>query len=380
MSRKSHNKRNHTVPAKKKDESPKKKSPELDTIVSTFYGFYLRQKSSLYLLEHIENMESDFESRFVTGMRNVLPDYSKNDLKKIVEQFISLQSKIDRKMEDSGLAKHKANAKKLEKYLNNLPEEVQAALVDNQTVEELFRYPEENILLNSLLVTLISDLDAYIASSMTLIYERTNHSMKLLNDSDHRYTWEEISTSSAEEIKTRVIEEHVRRKMGESFTNQIETLKKLGCNFPDNRRNHEMNVYYLVRNRFVHANGICDKATYDALQTIDMSAGIGEQIQLSDSFIRDVADSTLDIAFQLLVSLGDTLIPEEDQGAFEDYLTNRLYYMLQLNRFSLVRRLADRYAHTKFRRDYGKQTIMVNGWIAAKALGEFENVRGDVER
>lgn len=360
--------------------------PLLDKFFLLFTDYYLRQKSELVIVDSLEtNFPDTLSQRLQKGLSKTLTDYSQKELKTIADKYVSLTKKEATRIKHNTEEEHKKVADEVEHFLTHQKPEVQAAFADPSLVDELVRYPERNLLLSSTLVTLISDLDSYISSLFLFFFKQPIEADKIMNQSDKKYSWKDINGKTSEEIKSEAIDNYVRSIMDGSFSSQIRTFKANeinvrnvnGCNLTE-----KIEQYHTIRNRFVHANGICDSATYNAIKNVsdNIITKEGHEIQLNKKFLNEVADATFEMSVQLLVSLSNKMLNQTSKIYMERYVVNRTYYLLVDRRYELAKNISNLYANSPSELQSSTYIMKVNGWIAQKELGRFGDIKSEVEQ
>lgn len=369
------------ITPKNKNAIKKQENPIFKNIYEILMSFILRQKSELYLLENIGNYEINTEERLYRGLRHSLPDENEEHLHRIVKQLLSLISKGKDSRTVPDMREGSDELKKIEQYLSQQPEEIRAALIDESTFEELFRYPEQNLVLSSILVNLISDLDALISDYLICLYSKEGNSIELLNNSGKKFSWREIDGKTSDEIKSDVIHEHVRSIMAKSFHDQMDAFKKFKIQIRDTELIQGMDSAHAIRNVYVHAGGRCDIQTRQTLIQYHYpeSVEIERQIPLSINTIKMFADITFNIAMQLFVSTSNYLCNDIGiKEQVESIVANRLFYLLQEGRYDLVQRISESYKNSSCVNESTRLIIMVNGWVATKEGDDFDSVRAEI--
>lgn len=240
--------------------------------------------------------------------------------------------------------------------------------------------PPSPVFYKSLLASLTAGFVTFAGELAKVIYQHRPH---LLKPDKQSLTWGEIAgASSIDELRNRTIDLHVEamvrgpaRDLVSSFTTS------LGVKLPVDVPTPSTLEIFLRRNVCVHNRGRASEQYLRELPNELTKPDLGCLLNVDLTYLAEAADRLMVLAFILVWSSALQLgkLDEERRAAFERWMVNLPYRLLQDRRYLAVERMTRPHFAEAVHDSLSKEILRVNHWLAFKRRGKLEQCRPEIE-
>jgi hypothetical protein len=231
------------------------------------------------------------------------------------------------------------------------------------------------LLPRSLVVTLVSQYDAYLGRLLRCIFLAKP---EVLNSSERKLSFQEISDlGSVEAAREYVLEKEVEAILRSSHADQFKWLEN-AFKLPLNKGLDCWPTFIELterRNLFVHTDGVVSSQYISVCQKhgvkLDPNLKEGEQLWVSQSYFRNATACIYEIGIKLGHVLWRKLLPDEREAADGSFI-NLTYELLVNEEYNMAKLLLD-FAFkdfTNFSNEVRKLSLLVNRAQAYKWSGD----------
>lgn len=231
------------------------------------------------------------------------------------------------------------------------------------------------LLPRSLVVTLVSQYDAYLGRLLRCIFLAKP---EVLNSSERKLSFQEISAlGSVEAAREYVLEKEVEAILRSSHADQFKWMENV-FKLPLNKGLDCWTTFIELterRNLFVHTDGVVSSQYISVCQKhgvkIDPNLKEGEQLWVSQRYFRNASACIYEIGIKLGHVLWRKLLPEEREVADGSFI-NLTYELLVNEEYAMAKLLLD-FAFknfTDFSNEVRKLSLLVNRAQAYKWSGD----------
>ena len=236
------------------------------------------------------------------------------------------------------------------------------------------------LLPRSLLVTQISQYDAYLGRLLRLIFIRKP---EILNSSEKKITFEALNEfASIEAAREYILEKEVETILRSSHSEQFKWMEK-AFDLPLTKDLASWPVFIEIterRNLFVHTDGIISSQYITVCKlhkcNLDDSLKEGQRLGVPQLYFKAAHQCIYEIGVKLGHVLWRKIAPEERAKA-DSHFVKVTYELIESNRFELAIKLLD-FACNDFKKfsDEGNQlTLIVNRAQAYKWIGDADRCK-----
>ncbi|WP_343902725.1 hypothetical protein [Arthrobacter rhombi] len=247
-----------------------------------------------------------------------------------------------------------------------------------RVLEEL-RQPSEpptNRLFASLLTSLVSDLEVFIANLYRLLLER--HPEKV--EGGQQFSWNDINQhSSLEDFKASIFDKNVEGLLRGSYVDWVHAFEQFGVRSSASTGSEQLLEVIQRRHVIVHNGGQVSNQYLLRVPKQFANAQVGDQLSVDLPYLLMAADKILVAATSLALVSAHLEVTNPDAKI---YLENRaskvMYELLRDGRYEPIRDLTGDLNPRKFEDPAAGHMWRTNGWLALKRLGKFERCHNEV--
>lgn len=321
-----------------------------------------------------------------------------DDAAKRAKEFI--QEQLDDQLDENGLAelldllqdrflsskdqdlsssdRKRALATAIEEVLSGLPDG-HAGEYLGATARALSVPKSGHFLHNSLLVLLVGDLEMFVNEVGRACFTRSPETLKR---NEQTLRWAEISAhdsleSVADSLVNRTIEDVMRGPLADWMDFFKKTFKAPAIEAATTYRAQEV---LQRRHCIVHNAGNASSLYTKKLEGYsEHGTQTGDSLEVDSEYLRNAADSILEISYSLAWAMGATICREEaSRDALFEALGDVIYDLLQRQRPEVVIQLTSAAPLDKLPETTGL-IMKINRWVAHKELGKLDNVQKEIE-
>lgn len=235
-------------------------------------------------------------------------------------------------------------------------------------------------LLSSQLVTLVADFELFVLRVTTAWLD---FDPQHLSARKKELSFEQLGQlGSIEDIRTSMVnsflEEHMRKSASAWFGVFCELFKASKLEGADDFTTLEI---FQRRHVVVHHGGLVSRQYLAALDSYKHDASLGDHLAIGLDYVKAAADSLGVLAHSIaLAALYASTRNSEERLAVEREAGELTYLLLNQGRATVVRRYVEATDLQRVKREFSREQIRVNGWIARRRLGDGEAVRKQVQQ
>lgn len=235
---------------------------------------------------------------------------------------------------------------------------------------------------SSLLMILVGELEMFINQVARACFEARPAA---LDQGERTLTWSEIANyDSIADLRDWVVDRTIEDLLRGSLLDWVKFFeKRFGISEIKAARSFEAVESVQRRHCIVHNAGMASQQYLDKLADFPISVELNDALEVDADYLQRAADTMFLVGYSLAWSLGMKLNPEPEWNEhLVGDLTNRTMFLLQEQRYDLVRRIGEAVPLDSMKGENGEYcafVFRVNRWIAFKELGEFDRVRKEVE-
>lgn len=235
---------------------------------------------------------------------------------------------------------------------------------------------------SSLLLVLVGEMEMFINQLARACFRLHPDSLRQHGDS---MTWAQVSSfDSMDDLRNHIVDETVDKLLHGSLEGWVGFFEKTFgiAEIPAAR---EFDALETIQRRhcIAHNTGLASKQYLDKLADFNVTVTKGEALPVDAHYLMRAADTMLFIAYSLSWSLAMKLTKEPDlKDGFIGVLAEYTYTLLEERRHGLVDRIGKSTPYSLLKSEnaqYSGFMIKVNRWISCKELGQFSEVRREVE-
>jgi hypothetical protein len=239
--------------------------------------------------------------------------------------------------------------------------------------------PATPMLLGSLLVTLVGELETLVGAVTRALYSRQPEKLNELNKS---YSWSEIERfETIAEMREHVADHTVEKMLYGSFSEWFDVLdKRFGV--PRPARSQEFQTLEVIQRRhlMVHSGGVVSRQYLDNLKQFSVESQLHDQLTVNYEYLDEATDCLFVVALSLVAGATFKVVKDpEIRKTMEERIANASYFLLQEKRYDTVVTVVSNLSLSRMSDEMSRHITQVNGWIALKQLGRFQECRKEVE-
>ena len=343
-------------------------------------AFSARQTEILRLAEFMEERSTEIDNATERAKEIIsaqIGDINEDVVDRLVQVFTTLTDSDLGEDDLSPEDRQSAIVRAFADVTASLPDELTAPYLEG-ALRAIQAPPGVDLLRSSLLVTLVGELEMLVNVIARAAVERQPSS---LDESGRQFTWAEISAyESLDDLRDHVVDRAIEEVFRGSLTDWMEFFTKRFKMAPI-KAAQSFSAQESIQRRhcIVHNAGMVSSLYLERLRGNGLDLEVGDDLEVTPEYLRQAADTLYLVAYSLCWAVGFKLIREDDaKEELTSMLANRVYYLLQDRRFSLVRQIGQEVPYDKID-GLASFVIKVNFWLAYKLDGKFEKIRRDVE-
>lgn len=236
---------------------------------------------------------------------------------------------------------------------------------------------------SSLLMIVVAEIEMFINQLARACFEVRPGA---LDRGDKTVRWSEISRfDTIHDVRDWLVDDIVEDLLRGSMLDWVKFFENR-FNIPEIKSARSYAAMEAVQRRHcvAHNAGMASQQYLDHLADFKLSVKVNDDLIVDSDYLARAADTLYLVGYSLIWALGVKLNPEKDAiTPLIDALTNRTMYLLGERRFDLVRQIVGSAPLNSLKGEDGEYcalVLQVNGWIAAKEMGQFDSVRQEVEQ
>jgi hypothetical protein len=240
--------------------------------------------------------------------------------------------------------------------------------------------PAVGTMFSSLLVALVGELEMFVATLSRILFQRRPEA---LEDSGQQFSWDEISRhDDMESFKDFVVGRSIEKLLRGSLEDWLSFFeRRFDIQTPKFARSFSAMELMQRRHVIVHNGGYVSRQYLEKLATFSHKAKLDQHLSVDFDYLTRAADDLFVVAVGLSTAAGFKICSESDvREAMEYDFGNRCFYLLQEQRYELVRVLVEYGDVRRMKSEAAALITRVNGWIAMKKLGRFKECVAEVEQ
>lgn len=357
-----------------------------EALIGLFRIFANRQSEVLRISEFVTERKIDIDDAKQRAKRIIgqqLSEVNETAIERLLHLFQSLEDDSANHHGDLPVPQRKdAIREAFEEIAEDLPEGAETTYIDS-IVRSLSPSVGASFLHAPLLVMLVGELEMFANQLARIGFE---FRPQALDPGDRKFSWAQVSSfESIDEFRDFLVDETIDRKFQGSLEDSITFLEQsfeIGPIAATQRK--EAREAVQRRHCIVHNGGLASRKYLDSLSDLPLGIKEGDPLHVNGDYLSEAADSIFFIGYSLIWALGIKLTGNGNgRVALLEVLSNWTMYLIQEGRFDLVTRIAKHSPHAQLAKEGELETfsliIKVNGWLAHKKLGNFEQVREEVE-
>lgn len=371
----------HGGNAEEKDVEPPEPSPgevftrRLLILLSTFSN---RQSEVLRMSEYFDERDAELNDAKLRAKRLVRRELAEVD-ESVLDRYFRIFKVLDEADETEAAERKAALSEALAEVAQDLPDGAEQTYT-NAVLRSLRRSLGARFLHSSLLTILVSELEMFINQLARACFEIRPAAL----GGEKALKWSDISGFvTVNEVRDHLVDETIEDLLHGSMLDWIEFFEnRFGISEVKAARSFTASEVVQRRHCVAHNAGLASRQYLDKLARFDLPVEVNDPLDVDSTYLARAADALMLVAYSLVWALGVKLNPEKKpRQQLLTHLTNRTMFLLQEQRYELVRQIVDGAPLSSMKGDdeYSSLVLQVNGWIAAKELGQFESVRAQVE-
>jgi len=331
-----------------------------------------------YVKERAEEID-DAKLRAKQLIEQRLTEIDEHAIEELMDSFLPF---VRDSIDDENLSEEErdeAVSKALTEIVGSLPDGAISSYLES-VIRVAGSPPAVPMLYSSLVVSLVGELETLVGEITRALYE---HDPIKLEDSERQFKWSEIAAfGTLDEFRAHAIERAVEAMLHGSFSDWLGFLQtKFDVKAPRLAAEFEAIEIVQRRHAIVHAGGLASRQYLDKLSKFkELDVALEDELEVTFEYLARAADVLLVVALGLVSSAGFKVCKQDEiVEAFEDAIANRCFFLLQERRFGAVKMIVEQVPRDRMKSESSRLIIQVNGWIAMKALGEFEKCIKEVK-
>lgn len=351
-------------------------------LLSAFTTFTERQREIRRLARYIQERADDIDDAKVRVKELIEQQLTEVDEKTLDDLMQSFLETFDKVVEEEGLSddeRVELLGSTFRAIAEDLPDGALSSYLESITRVTLSP-PSTPMLLGSLLVSLVGELETLVGGVARALYA---HQPAKLGELGKSYSWSEIERfDTLDEMREHVADHAVEKMLYGSFSSWFELLdSRFGV--PKPARSSEFQTLELIQRRhlMVHSAGVVSRQYLENLKDFKVEADLHEQLIVDYDYLTEATDVLFVVALSLIA--GTTFKAAKDTGVqdrMEGRIANTCFYLLQEKRYEAVVSVVENLPLNRMRNELSRHITQVNGWIALKQLGRFQECKSAVER
>ena len=347
-------------------------------LISTFSN---RQSEVLRMSEHFDERDAELNDAKLRAKRLLTRELAEVD-ESVLDRYLRVFQSIDEATGTVAGEREAALSEALAEVSADLPEGIEQPYV-SAVLRSLRPSLGARFLHSSLLTILVSELEMFINQLARACFEVHPGAL----GKERTLKWSEISAfDSIDEVRDHLVDESVVDLLHGSMLDWIEFFEgTFKISQIAAARTFVASEAVQRRHCIAHNAGSASRQYVERLSAFktDVNVKVGQSLEVDSAYIARAADALMLVAYSLVWALGVKLTPDKKWvPRLLSHLSNRTMFMLQEQRYDLVRQIVSGAPLASMSNDnaYSALVMQVNGWIAAKEVGRFADVRADVER
>ena len=230
------------------------------------------------------------------------------------------------------------------------------------------------------LVSMVADFELFVLriTSAWLAY----NSEHLANRKRELTFTEIIALDSIEELRESIINDFLGDHMRKSASVWLSEFCKLfNVNSIYGMKDFATLEIFQRRHVIVHHGGVVSQQYLDALKDFKLSVKVGDDLPVDLDYVQRAADSLAAMAHSIAMAalISSTSKDAREREVVEQEAGELTYILLTLSRNVVVDRFIDNFEVARVRRQFSREQLRVNGWIAKRRLGTLSQVRTEID-
>lgn len=345
-------------------------------LISTFSN---RQSEVLRMSEHFDERDAELNDAKLRAKRLLTRELAEVD-ESVLDRYLRVFQSIDEATGTEAGEREAALTEALAEVSADLPEGIEHTYM-SAVLRSLRPSLGARFLHSSLLTILVSELEMFINQLARACFEVHPGAL----GKERTLKWSEISAfDSIDEVRDHLVDESVVDLLHGSMLDWIEFFEgTFKISQITAARTFVASEAVQRRHCIAHNAGSASRQYVERLSAFKTDVKVGQSLDVDSAYIARAADALMLVAYSLVWALGVKLTPDKQcVPTLLSHLSNRTMFMLQEQRYDLVRQIVSDapLASMSNVNAYSALVMQVNGWIAAKEVGRFADVRADVER
>jgi len=344
--------------------------------------FANRQSEVLRLASYVRDRSAEIDNAKARAIELIEQRLSEVD-EEAFEGFWDVFQTIERDdLGDSSLTpeeRSEAMQSAVSELAKTLPEGAAASYLDGVVMAQ-YAPPGASLLLSSLLVTLVGEVELFINYLARALIERRPDA---IDAGGQKFSWTDVTQhGSIDDFRDHVVDKTIQEVLRGSLTDWMDFLeKRFDIAAPKQSREFEATELVQRRHVIVHNGGSASSQYLDKLKGFKHDVDPDEPLPVTHEYLTRAADNLYVIAFGLVMAAGlKHCKVDEGTHPVEQFTSNQTFYMLQEGRYELVEKIVDSVQLSRLKSDSSRLVFTVNRWIALKSLGRFAECKRQVER
>jgi len=191
-----------------------------------------------------------------------------------------------------------------------------------------------------------------------------------------------IALDSIEELRESVIRDFLGDHMRKSAPVWLaEFCKLFGVSSIFGMKDFTTLEVFQRRHIIVHHGGTVSQQYLDSLKEFKLAINIGDELPVDLDYVQRAADSLASMAHSIAMAalISSTASDPGEREMAEVEAGELTYILLTLSRNVVVDRFITNFDVSRVKRQFSREQLRVNGWIAKRRLGTLSQVRSDIE-
>ena len=347
----------------------------IESIRFAFQDFMETQTEYLRLAQHLRKYSVEIDSqqiRVEEELRRRLDTVQPSAIAKLEDVFAFIGNEKITDVESVAVQAA------LEELIDQVEPDLLPAYLDSYV--QAYASPRgAPMLLSSMLVSLVGALEIFVSNVIKDILRLMPH---VLSEKDIKFSFSELSGfSDMKEVSNYVIDKFTTDLIRGEVEAWFDFLNnKFGLKVPSNVSTYPALELFQRRNLIVHNGSKVSQIYINKLKKYKLNVEIGQKLPVTDEYFERSADVLFVIAFELFSNSVFKFCKESDvRNNSEYFIADQIFRLLQHSRLELAKNAVSCIDQSKMVEERAQLFLRVNGWIAHKRSGFFDDCREEVE-
>lgn len=341
-------------------------------MIDTLLEFWIGQHETLRIAKQWDRYELQINQAYQTAIdaASRMPE----DLPTLISSTRDLIEEIQGLSEDQvETAFHRA----MDTIFEN--QRVTADKATNSAAERIRIRRNDLGLQPSQLVTLVGDFELFVSKVMGLWMQfDSSH----IDSRKAEYSFHDLNRAGTiEELRQSMIHDFLDEHMRKSATDWFklfcavwETQGIYGAN------DNETIEIFQRRHVVVHHGGLASRQYLKNVKSKSPEINLGDHLHVSLEYVQNAADKLAAVAHSIvLTGLYFSAKSADSRREVEAKAGELTYILLTQHRDAVLNKYISTFEATRMSNEFAREQIRVNGWIAAKRIGKFSEIRDEIE-